>query len=165
MSSYYENLQQYNMTTINTVLTSSAFKPQYADIGSSGSDLFACIEKSISLESLERVCIPTGVKIIIPPGLEVQIRPRSGLAIKNGITILNTPGTIDSSYRGEIKVIIINLSKNTFIIEPGMKIAQAICTSIIKMNFYLVSELEFNQNNSTRGSKGFGSTGNTALNN
>jgi len=135
--------------------------PKYADDGSSGADLFACIEKRITIESFQRVCIPTGVSVAIPGNnYEIQIRPRSGLALKSGITVLNTPGTIDASYRGEIKIILINLSNKSFVVEPGMKIAQAVCTPVIKMQFSLKSDLEFREHYSTsRGSVGFGSTG------
>jgi dUTP pyrophosphatase len=152
-----------SLTYIPTLSHSSTFIPQYAEDGASGADLFACIEESLVIHPFQRLCIPTGIKVVIPKGFEIQIRPRSGLAAKNGITVLNSPGTIDSSYRGEIKVLLINLSDTAFIIEPEMKIAQAVCSSVIKMNFDLVTESEFKQHNSDRGDGGFGSTGNVAV--
>ena len=147
-------------TSVPTLLSSLEFKPQYADDGSSGADLFACIQENIEIAPLQRVCIPTGVKVAIPNDCEIQIRPRSGLALKHGITVLNAPGTIDSSYRGEIKVILINLSEVPFTVEPGMKIAQAVCAPVVKMYFDLKSKEDFKEKYSTtRGSGGFGSTG------
>ena len=140
-------------------ISTPEFMPQYADDGSSGADLFACISENIEIGPLQRVCIPTGVNVAILDDYEIQIRPRSGLALKNGITVLNTPGTIDSSYRGEIKVILINLSDTTFTVEPKMKIAQAVCTPVVKMDFIINSQVEFKKHSTSRGSGGFGSTG------
>jgi dUTP pyrophosphatase len=148
---------------ISTVSHSTTFIPQYAEEGASGADLFACIEETLVIHPFQRLCVPTGVKVVIPNGFEIQIRPRSGLAAKNGITVLNSPGTIDSSYRGEIKVILINLGDTPFLIEPEMKIAQAVCSSVSKMNFELVTESEFKKHNSDRGEGGFGSTGNKCV--
>lgn len=142
------------------VLSDPDCKPFYADEGSSGADLFAYLKESVTIKPFQRVCIPTGIKVAIPDGSEIQIRPRSGLALRNGITVLNTPGTIDSSYRGEIKIILINLGDKEFIVEPHMKIAQAVCSPIKKMHFAIKTEEEFEENYSTlRGSGGFGSTG------
>ena len=100
--------------------------PEYATIGSSGMDIRAFLEKAIDLQPMERAVIPTGLFIELPEGFEVQVRPRSGLAIKQGITCLNTPGTIDSDYRGEIKIILINLSSEQQSIHPGDRIAQLV---------------------------------------
>lgn len=142
------------------VLSDPDCKPYYADEGSSGADIFAYIEEPVTIKPLERVCIPTGIKVAIPNGSEIQIRPRSGLALRNGITVLNTPGTIDSSYRGEIKVLLINLGDKDFVVEPRMRIAQAVCTPIKRMYFSIKTEKEFEEDYSTlRGSGGFGSTG------
>lgn len=129
--------------------------PFYATEHSAGMDLLAAIENDIVIKKAERKLIPTGIAIALPDGYEAQIRPRSGLALKNGITVLNTPGTIDADYRGEIGVILINLSDEDFIISRGMRIAQMIVSSYTKINLIPSEELE----NTTRGSGGFGSTG------
>lgn len=129
--------------------------PIYMTEGSAGMDIHAHIDESIELDSLERMAIPTGIKMEIPVGYEVQIRPRSGLAIKHGITMVNTPGTIDSDYRGEIKVLLINLSKDRYKIEPNERIGQIVLQKVYKMEFIEVEELE----DTTRGSGGFGHTG------
>jgi dUTP pyrophosphatase len=129
--------------------------PKYETKGSSGLDLTANIEINIIIKPNERVLVPTGLSVAIPEDYEIQIRPRSGLAAKNGITVLNTPGTIDADYRGEIKVILINLSNQDFTIEPGQRIAQMVICPIIKVILEEVNELP----NSLRGTGGFGSTG------
>ena len=129
--------------------------PQYATTQSAGMDLMANITDPIKLEKGERKLIPTGLAIQLPVGYEAQIRPRSGLALKNGVTVLNTPGTIDADYRGEIMIILINLSDQDFIIERGMRIAQMIIAPFIHAELILVDTLE----DSARGSGGFGSTG------
>ncbi len=129
--------------------------PEYMTKNSSGMDLFACIDKNIILKPFERKLISTGFALAIPDGYEAQIRPRSGLAIKHGITLLNTPGTIDSDYRGEIKIILINLSNQDFIIKNGDRIAQMVINKIEKVNIQLVDNLE----DTERGDGGFGSTG------
>jgi len=129
--------------------------PSYATIGSSGMDLRAFIDKPIVLQPFERSLIPTGLYISIPEHLEVQIRPRSGLAIKQGITCLNTPGTIDADYRGEIKVILINLSNTEQVIADGDRIAQMVFQAVEKANWNLVENLDTTQ----RGDGGFGHTG------
>lgn len=130
--------------------------PQYATIHSSGVDLLAAIYKSVTISPGERALISSGIAISIPEGHEGQIRPRSGLAIKHGITVINTPGTIDADYRGELKIPIINLSKNDFTIQRGMRIAQLIITKYETIRWNLVNKLS---THSTRGSCGFGSTG------
>ena len=130
--------------------------PQYATTGSSGMDLRANLEEKVSLTSLERVLIPTGLFIELPAGYEAQIRPRSGLAIKQGITCLNTPGTIDSDYRGEIKIILINLSQQEQVIQPGDRIAQIVFQHVIKGSWKETIELAITERNDG----GFGHTGN-----
>ncbi len=129
--------------------------PKYATTQSAGMDLMANIASSITLAKGERKLIPTGLAIQLPIGFEAQIRPRSGLAIKNGVTVLNTPGTIDADYRGEIMVILINLSDQDFVIERGMRIAQMIIAPFTQAELILVDTLE----DSVRGHRGFGSTG------
>lgn len=129
--------------------------PKYETKGSSGMDIAAHIEKEIVIEPGDKAIIPTGFSISIPKGFEVQIRPRSGLAAKEGISVLNTPGTIDADYRGEIKVILINLGKKKFFIENGMRIAQMVVSPIIQAQF---KEVEFLPE-TKRGESGFGSTG------
>ncbi|MFM2014790.1 MAG: hypothetical protein RIQ51_280 [Bacteroidota bacterium] len=129
--------------------------PAYATQGSSGLDLRAFITAPVQLAPLERVLIPTGLHIAMPNHLEAQIRPRSGLAIKQGLTCLNTPGTIDADYRGEIKVILINLSNEIQVIQDGDRIAQMVFQQVEKMEWQLVENLEATQ----RGDGGFGHTG------
>ena len=129
--------------------------PKYETIGSAGMDIRANITKEIELQPLDRVLIPTGLKMEIPEGYEVQIRPRSGLARKHGLTVLNTPGTIDSDYRGDIGVILINLSKESYFIQPGERIAQLILTPVVQAEFEEVDVLEQTE----RGEGGFGHTG------
>jgi|TARA_B110000438_G_scaffold107929_1_gene105998 dUTP pyrophosphatase len=129
--------------------------PEYKTEGSSGLDLLACIENQIQLKPREKELIPTGIAVAIPNDFEIQIRPRSGLAAKNGITVLNTPGTIDADYRGEIKVILINLSDKIFTINKNDRIAQMVICPIIKGILEEVDELP----KTIRGSGGFGSTG------
>lgn len=129
--------------------------PQYATEESAGLDLRANIEKEIILESLERKLIPTGLFMALPKGYEAQIRPRSGLAFKHGITVLNSPGTIDSDYRGELRILLINLSKEKFIIKDGERIAQMIIAKHEQVELLEVDILE----STARGKGGFGSTG------
>ena len=138
------------------VINRSAFPlPAYATVGSSGLDVRANIEQPITLQSLERTLVPTGLFVEIPLGYEIQVRPRSGLAVKQGLTCLNTPGTIDADYRGEIKVILINLSTETQTIQDGDRIAQIVFCAVEKANLESVIELEISQ----RGEGGFGHTG------
>jgi len=129
--------------------------PKYKTEGSSGLDLMAFIDKPINLPSKESVLVPTGISVAISNDLEIQIRPRSGLAAKSNISVLNTPGTIDSDYRGEIKVILFNHGKKEFIINNKDRIAQMVLTPIVKVNFEEVTELP----ETIRGDGGFGSTG------
>ena len=138
------------------VINRSAFPlPAYATVGSSGLDVRANIEQPITLQSLERTLVPTGLFVEIPLGFEIQVRPRSGLAVKQGLTCLNTPGTIDADYRGEIKVILINLSQEPQIIQPGDRIAQLVLQAIELIEWKSVDQL----NETDRGSGGFGHTG------
>tara|TARA_B100002051_G_scaffold181014_1_gene171397 strand:+ start:684 stop:1124 length:441 start_codon:yes stop_codon:yes gene_type:complete len=129
--------------------------PKYETSGSSGMDISAFIEKNIEINPGEKALIPTGFSVSIPKGFEIQIRPRSGLAAKKGISVLNTPGTIDADYRGEIKVILINLGKEKFIVENGLRIAQMIVSPVIQAELEEVNELS----ETVRGTGGFGSTG------
>ena len=129
--------------------------PAYATQGSSGLDLRAFVTAPVQLAPLERALIPTGLHIALPNNWEAQVRPRSGLAIKQGLTCLNTPGTIDADYRGEIKVILINLSNEIQVIQDGDRIAQIVFQQVEKMDWQLVENLETTQ----RGDGGFGHTG------
>ena len=129
--------------------------PAYATSYSAGMDLRADLESPIVLKPMERILVPTGLYVEIPEGYEGQIRPRSGLAIKHGISVLNSPGTIDSDYRGEVKVILINLSNENFTIENGERICQFVLAKFESVNWEPVETLE----ESTRGEGGFGHTG------
>lgn len=129
--------------------------PNYETILSAGVDLRACIEAPYTLQPLERTLIKTGLFVEIPAGYEAQVRPRSGLALKKGITVLNAPGTIDADYRGEVGVILINLSKQPFVIEDGDRIAQLVFAKVEQAEWALSAELSETE----RGQGGFGSTG------
>ena len=129
--------------------------PQYATAGSAGMDLRADIEKPIVLKPLERKLIPTGLKIGLPIGYEAQIRPRSGLALKYGVTVLNSPGTIDADFRGEVCVILVNLSDIDFVVNPSERIAQMVVAKHEQVDFQIVENLDETE----RGDGGFGHTG------
>ena len=129
--------------------------PNYESEGAAGMDLSADIDSDIIIKPLERSLIPTGIAISLPEDLEAQIRPRSGLAIKHGITLLNSPGTIDSDYRGEIKVILVNLSNDNYTIKPYDRFAQIIISQFVKAEFEIAENLD----ETNRGNSGFGSTG------
>jgi dUTP pyrophosphatase len=129
--------------------------PQYATKGSAGMDIRAFVEASITIQPLERLLIPTGIFLEIPQGYEAQVRPRSGLALKQGITCLNTPGTIDSDYRGEVKVLLINLSNETQVIHDGDRIAQIVFAKTACADLLVVQQLD----DTLRGQGGFGHTG------
>ena len=129
--------------------------PAYETIASAGMDMRANITEPITIKSLQRSMIPTGLFIELPVGFEAQVRPRSGLAAKNGVTCLNSPGTIDADYRGELKVILVNLSHNDFTINNGDRIAQMVIAKHERAEFVEVSELS----ETSRGAGGFGSTG------
>ena len=136
-------------------LNSSVKLPSYKTNGASGMDLMACIEKPLNLEPGKSCLIPTGLSVAFPSDYEIQIRPRSGLAAKKNISILNTPGTIDSDYRGELKIILFNHGNENFIINNNDRVAQMVLTPIIKMELEETNELP----KSIRGEGGFGSTG------
>lgn len=129
--------------------------PQYATPQSAGMDLRADIEEAITLHPMERKLIPTGLYIALPVGYEAQIRPRSGLALKHGITVLNTPGTVDADYRGQLMVLLINLSQEDFVINAGERIAQMVVARHEQVDFTLVEELD----DTERGAGGYGHTG------
>ena len=152
-------LIRYNnsMTKINikVVAKEGAKLPLYKTSGAAGADICALLEKPLVIESGKTAMVPTGLFFEIPQGYEVQIRPRSGLAAKNGVTVLNTPGTIDSDYRGEINVILINLGDKPFTVNSGDRIAQMLVAPVIQADFSIVSSLEETE----RGAGGFGSTG------
>lgn len=138
------------------IINKSEFElPEYQTKGSAGMDVRANISENIRLAPMERALIPTGLFIEIPDGYEIQVRPRSGLAIKKGITVLNSPGTIDSDYRGEINVILVNLSSEFQIIAPGERVAQLILAKVEKIKWKISEELTYTD----RGDGGFGSTG------
>jgi dUTP pyrophosphatase len=129
--------------------------PSYETVGAAGMDVRANLSASVCVSPGERMLVPTGLYLEIPAGLECQVRPRSGLALKKGITVLNTPGTIDSDYRGEVGVILINLSNENFTIEPNDRIAQLVFCPVIQVTLIETDALE----SSDRGTGGFGSTG------
>jgi dUTP pyrophosphatase len=129
--------------------------PAYETAQSAGMDLAAAIDAPMTLAPGKRAMVPTGLAIALPAGFEAQVRPRSGLAAKNGVTVLNTPGTIDADYRGEVKVILVNLGEDSFEIERGMRIAQMVIAPITQASFTEVDSLSETE----RGSGGFGSTG------
>ena len=132
--------------------------PKYETSSAAGMDLKADIEESITLNSLDRVLVPTGLHIALPPGTEAQVRPRSGLAAKHGISVLNAPGTIDADYRGEIKVILVNLSNESFVINPGERIAQLVIAKYEQLTWDPVNSID-DLGKTDRGQGGFGSTG------
>lgn len=143
------------MTTIKIINKSSHPLPSYETIASAGMDIRASLSEAVTLQSLERTIIKTGLFIELPIGFEAQVRPRSGLAAKKGITVLNSPGTIDADYRGEIGVILVNLSKDPFTIEDGERIAQLVIAKHERAVFEAVDVLS----ETMRGEGGFGSTG------
>lgn len=129
--------------------------PAYKTLGAAGADVCARVDSPVVIKRGERAVIPTGLYFAIPQGYEIQVRPRSGLAAKNGVTVLNTPGTIDSDYRGELKVILINLGGEDFTVNNGERIAQIIAAPVIQAKFTVVDALDETE----RGAGGFGSTG------
>ncbi|MBP3416865.1 MAG: dUTP diphosphatase [Spirochaetaceae bacterium] len=143
------------MTSIPCTLAQGAILPSYQTAGAAGADVCACLPQPIVLEPGARAMVPTGLSFEIPCGYEIQVRPRSGLAAKNGVTVLNSPGTIDSDYRGEVKVILINLGSEPFAIAHGDRIAQLIVAPVEQAQFHVVESLSSTQ----RGQGGFGSTG------
>ena len=138
------------------IVNQSSFPlPEYATVHSAGLDLRANISEPLELKPLQRLLIPTGLFIELPEGFEAQVRPRSGLAVKHGISIVNTPGTIDPDYRGEIKVVLVNLSDTTFVLNPGERIAQMIIARFEHITWIQVEKLAI----TARGDGGFGHTG------
>lgn len=138
-----------------TKLHKDAILPEYQTAGAAGADFHACLDEPVTLQPMERRMIPTGVAMEIPEGYEVQIRARSGMSIKHGITMINGVGTIDSDYRGEFGVLLINLSQEPFTIEPGMRIAQMVVAKYERVEWQEVDELDETE----RGGGGYGSTG------
>ena len=136
-------------------LAPDAILPEYKTDGAAGADLCAYVDAEIRLRPMERRLIPTGVFVELPSGYELQVRPRSGLALKYGVTVLNTPGTVDSDYRGELQVLLINLGSEDFVIKNGDRIAQAVITEVSRASFTVTSSLSATE----RGSSGYGSTG------
>lgn len=136
-------------------LKASAILPEYQTIGAAGADIHACLDAPVTLQPMERRMIPTGLAMAIPLGYEVQIRARSGMSIKHGITMVNGIGTIDADYRGEVGVLIINLGNEPFTVEPGMRIAQMVVARYETIGWNEVDELD----ETTRGIGGYGSSG------
>ncbi|MBQ9561690.1 MAG: dUTP diphosphatase [Prevotella sp.] len=143
------------MIKVNVINKGKQPLPQYATPQSAGMDLRANTEEAFTLKPLERRLVPTGLFMALPEGYEAQVRPRSGLALKHGITVLNTPGTIDADYRGEIGVVLVNLSNEPFTVEPGERIAQMVIAKHEQADFVVVSELDETE----RGAGGYGHTG------
>ena len=143
------------MPEVKCVTSPGAVLPSYQTKGAAGADICACIETDVVIGVGERVLVPTGLFFEIPQGYEVQVRPRSGLAVKNGVTCLNTPGTIDSDYRGEVKVILINLGQKPFTVKNGDRIAQIVVSPVEQASFCKVDVLSSTE----RGEGGFGPTG------
>jgi len=133
--------------------------PEYATNGSSGFDLRASLDTNITIKAGKKSIVPTGLYFEIPENFEIQVRPRSGLAAKNGVTVLNSPGTIDADYRGEVKVILINHGEEDFVIQNGDRIAQAVIASVIAKNVVSLIKVEEISSDTERGAGGFGSTG------
>lgn len=144
-----------NKIDVKCVALEGAIIPEYKTVGAAGADVYAFLKEPVLIAVGKSCIIPTGLFFEIPEGFEIQVRPRSGLAAKNGVTVLNTPGTIDSDYRGEVKIILINLGNEDFIINNGDRIAQFVVNPVTLGKFVKVSSLE----SSERGDGGFGSTG------
>jgi len=147
--------KQSNSLLVKVINRSKHELPGYQTVHSAGMDLRANVDEPVLLQSLERALIPTGLFIELPPGFEAQIRPRSGLAFKHGLTVLNSPGTVDADYRGEIKVLLVNISKEPFLINDGERIAQMIVAEHAKVVWEEQEELT----ETKRGAGGYGSTG------
>lgn len=146
--------------SIETKFTNSSDNsdPEYAKVGDSGFDLRAYLKESVTLKPLGRKLIPTGLKFELPPNTELQVRPRSGMALKHGISVLNTPGTVDEGYRGDVGVIAVNLSNEDYTIEPGERIAQGVIMNVIGQNISTLTKTN-TLTDTERGEGGFGSTG------
>ena len=148
----YNKIMKVN---VKCLASAGAVIPEYKTAGAAGADLYALVENPVTIPVGKSAMIPTGLFFEIPEGYEIQIRPRSGLAAKNGVTVLNTPGTIDSDYRGEIKIILVNLGQEDFVVNSGDRVAQMVIAPVIQASFSIVDELS----DTSRGSSGFGSTG------
>lgn len=144
-----------NNIKVKVLVEKGVEHPKYMTSGSAGMDIRAHIKEEINLKPLERKLIPSGIRMEIPEGYEVQVRPRSGLALKHGLTVLNTPGTVDSDYRGDIGVILVNLSNEEYTVKPGERIAQLVVNKVAQAELIEVEEL----NETERNSGGFGHTG------
>ena len=144
-----------NKIEVKCLASKGAVMPCYKTQGAAGADVCAFLTEPVTIEPGSFAMIPTGLFFEIPQGYEIQVRPRSGLAAKNGITVLNTPGTIDSDYRGELKIILINLGKEAFVVKNGERIAQIIVSPVTLASFTITDSLS----DTSRGEKGFGSTG------
>jgi len=140
---------------LDLTLEEGAYMPEYASEHAAGADVRAFIKEEIILAPGQSTLVPTGIKMAIPIGYEIQVRPRSGLALKNQVTVLNTPGTIDADYRGSVGIILINHGKEPFVIKPGMRIAQIILAPVVRAQFQEVQTLA----ETVRGAGGFGHTG------
>ena len=149
------SLLEFAMIDIKITAAAGARIPVYKSLGASGADISACLDEPITLRPGDTALVPTGLSIELPDGYEAQVRPRSGLAINHGITLLNTPGTIDSDYRGEIKIIMTNLGRSDFVISDGMRIAQMVINRTYKGNFIAVDSLGTTERNEG----GFGHSG------
>ena len=144
-----------NTINIKCIANPGAVVPEYKTAGAAGADIYALVSEPVTIPAGKFAMVPTGLFFEIPEGYEVQVRPRSGLAAKNGVTVLNTPGTIDSDYRGEIKVILINLGDKDFVINSGDRIAQMVVAPVTQATFQITDSLSETE----RGTGGFGSTG------
>lgn len=144
-----------NKIEVKCLASKGAVMPCYKTQGAAGADVCAFLTEPVTIEPGAFAMIPTGLFFEIPQGYEIQVRPRSGLAAKNGVTVLNTPGTIDSDYRGELKIILINLGKEAFVVNNGERIAQIIVSPVTLASFTITDSLS----DTSRGEKGFGSTG------
>jgi dUTP pyrophosphatase len=143
------------VTEIEVPIVYTTYPPGYETAGAAGADLRAVLDQPLTIQPGERALIPTGIRIELPAGVEAQIRPRSGLALKKGLTLLNAPGTIDSDYRGEIKIIVINLGNQTVRLETGDRIAQMVLAPVLRASFVEAPSISTTR----RGEGGFGSTG------
>ena len=150
-----DNMNSVGQVSVKCLASPGAVVPEYKTAGAAGADICAFLSEPVTIKKGERAMIGTGLSFSIPFGYEIQVRPRSGLAAKNGVTVLNTPGTIDSDYRGEVKVILINLGSEDFVAKNGDRIAQIVVAPVTLARFEKVSALDETE----RGSGGFGSTG------
>lgn len=148
-------MQEPQQIKVLIIKSDGAKLPEYQTLGAAGMDVHALIQEPLTISSLERKLIPTGIKLAIPFGYEMQVRPRSGLAVKHGVTVLNAPGTIDSDYRGEVMVLLVNLSPIAYTLQPGERIAQLVLAKHEKVEWLESVELDKTE----RGTGGFGSTG------